>query len=630
MFPCPVILIGVSDQLMQAVRKELTKVAATVAAEYHGADTALEGLRADKMETKLFIVDFESPQDATGVRRLVETHRGSPILALVHVAEHPENLLEANRAGATQLVPLPLKSNDLHEALTCLALQYRPSTKDCRIIAFTGSASGCGATTLATNAAYEMAVQYDQHTVLIELAQQMGILATNLDIQPGCTLSDLLADPEQMDAHLVQKSLVRVADNFDILAGSHGVGAPNAIPLAGVLRVLDYVKSLAQCVVLDVPCTYDELQFETLGSASHIVLVGEQSIASIRTIKLILDALRPGPNQLAFHVVMNRYDPKMEGLTAGKLEKALGLSNIRLVPDDRPGVLAAANEGKFLRQLKPHSPVLASIDDLVDTLLGSSGPPAPASGLQVISRFFRSLIKWRGISMSGHTVRVLHVEDDPMQQRLIAHDLKALEEYTFVTTAVVSEELAMECFRKAQFDLVVLDYQLEQGDGLHLLGRLREADPIVPIIAISGVATSEIMAQLIHSGADDYFEKRSLNSAMLAKSIRSALRRAEAVRKTIANRATDKWSRFTHQLAELCAEYVRTMGTDFLDQLDVVAKDLKNAGIAAHELQRIHDNATSGLEVAIGLEQGRMKLRARPLLFELLVRVYDDKEESST
>jgi pilus assembly protein CpaE len=393
MFPFPVILIGLNEKLMPTVRQELTNVAATVEAEYRGADTALEGLHAEQTEKKLFIVHFELPEDAQCVRRLVEMQPGSPILALVDVADHPENLLQANRAGAMQVVPLPVQPADLCKALSCLALQYPPTTKDCRIIAFTGSAPGCGATTLATNAAYEIAVQRKQHTVLIELAQQMGVLATNLDIQPTCTLSDLLADSEQIDAQLVQTSLVQVADNFDILAGSRGVGSPSSIPLPGVLRVLDYVRRLAQCVVLDVPCTYDEFQFEALRGARQIVLVGEQSIPSIRTLKLILDALRPGPSQHTFHVVINRYDAKMEGLTIGNLEKTLGLTNIRTIPDDRPGVLAAANEGKLLRQINPHSPVLAGIDALVDTLVGIHDPPGQSSGVRLLSRFFSAFRK---------------------------------------------------------------------------------------------------------------------------------------------------------------------------------------------------------------------------------------------
>src|ERR1035438_8385707 len=130
--------------------------------------------------------------------------------------------------------------------------------------------------------------------------------------------------------------------------------------------------------------------------------------------------------------------------------------------------------------------------------------------------------------MSACIVKLLHVEDDLMQQRMIAHHLRAIPEFAFAITAVASEELAMEWFQKIKFDQVLLDYQLAQGNGLHLLVRMRELDPIIPIITISGVATSEIAAELLIAGADAYFNKRELTRANLAQSIRSSLRRAAA------------------------------------------------------------------------------------------------------
>lgn len=226
--------------------------------------------------------------------------------------------------------------------------------------------------------------------------------------------------------------------------------------------------------------------------------------------------------------------------------------------------------------------------------------------------------------MSARTIRVLHVEDDPIQRRMIAHHLKVIPECAFTISAVASEELAVECFRQGKCDLVLLDYQLVQGDGMHLLGRLRELDPIVPIIAISGMASADIAARLIQGGADDYFNKRELNSADLAKSIRASLGRAGAVRKTLASRMTDELSRVLRQLTELCADYVNGMGPEFLEQLEVMALAIKKAHISAQDLQRMHEQATASLEGAAGLDQERLRLLARPLLLELLVRVYDD------
>jgi CheY-like chemotaxis protein len=231
--------------------------------------------------------------------------------------------------------------------------------------------------------------------------------------------------------------------------------------------------------------------------------------------------------------------------------------------------------------------------------------------------------------MSIRNVKLLHAEDDAMQQRLIGHHLQALPEYVFTITTAATEQLAMDSFQETPFDLVLVDYQLAHGDGLQVLSRIRAIDWIIPIIAISGIATSDVAAQLVRAGADDYFDKRYLTSADLAKSIRSSLRRANAVRKKVATRTTDTLSRFTNQLTELCADYVRRMGGGFLEQLDVIAQDLKDARISAYDLEAMYENATSRLEVAGGADQGRIKRLARPLLFDLIIRLNDGANVSS-
>ena len=128
--------------------------------------------------------------------------------------------------------------------------------------------------------------------------------------------------------------------------------------------------------------------------------------------------------------------------------------------------------------------------------------------------------------------RLLHVEDDPMQQRVLLHHLKSMKEFQFETTAVTSEDQAMAAFCAGKFDMVVVDFQLAQGNGLQLVKHLRQLDPVIPIICISGVATSEVAAQLVRAGADDYFDKVNLTNVNLARSVRAALLRAKTVRRS--------------------------------------------------------------------------------------------------
>ena len=53
----------------------------------------------------------------------------------------------------------------------------------------------------------------------------------------------------------------------------------------------------------------------------------------------------------------------------------------------------------------------------------------------------------------------------------------------------------------------------------------------MPIIAISGVATPEIAAELLQVGADDFISKKDLSGDVLARSVREALARADAWRR---------------------------------------------------------------------------------------------------
>jgi len=128
-------------------------------------------------------------------------------------------------------------------------------------------------------------------------------------------------------------------------------------------------------------------------------------------------------------------------------------------------------------------------------------------------------------------VRVLCVEDDPFHQQLMEHHLRAAPDMSCSIEFAVTENAAWDAFRRQPPDVVFVDYQLTEGNGLNLIRRLRSVDAFVPIIAVSGVAPTEVAEELVRSGADDYLDKRTLDSAGLASSLRASLIRAEAFRK---------------------------------------------------------------------------------------------------
>jgi len=133
--------------------------------------------------------------------------------------------------------------------------------------------------------------------------------------------------------------------------------------------------------------------------------------------------------------------------------------------------------------------------------------------------------------MLSRTIKILHVEDEISPRRLFAHHLSTMVGFCFEILYADAEEDAVDLFAGGGVEFVILDYHLTQGNGLHCLKELRRRDPIVPIIAISGVATAEIAADLLQAGADDYIGKRELTSGVLAGSMRDALDRTDAWRR---------------------------------------------------------------------------------------------------
>jgi pilus assembly protein CpaE len=304
-------------------------------------------------------------------------------------------LLGAMRSGAAQVVPLPIQPDDFKAAMDCIAQQFGHAAAQNQAICVSGVTGGCGATALAVNVAYEIAAQHGQHVILSELSLQIGKLAAYLDVNPEHTTFDLLNDCERIDPQMVQRALTRVADRLDVLAGEYRAITPVAASAASVIRLVDYCRSLANVALFDVPCTYDDMYFETLAIADQVVLVGEQKIPSIRTLKLVCEALSRIDGARKLHIIINRYDPRMPGFAADRLKSLLEVEEILTVCNDYAAVMASINHGRPLRQEAPRSPALADINRVVQTLIGPADQPvgqaknASANGTGIVKLFRR-------------------------------------------------------------------------------------------------------------------------------------------------------------------------------------------------------------------------------------------------
>ena len=124
---------------------------------------------------------------------------------------------------------------------------------------------------------------------------------------------------------------------------------------------------------------------------------------------------------------------------------------------------------------------------------------------------------------------LLIVEDE----RTVALQLKELleqEQYHCILACNYKEALAF-CDEK-HFDLILLDWNLPDGDGLSLLKLLREEGDTTPVLMLSANTEVDDRVQVLDAGGDDYLCKPYSNIELLAR-IRALLRRESTQKNTL-------------------------------------------------------------------------------------------------
>lgn len=134
------------------------------------------------------------------------------------------------------------------------------------------------------------------------------------------------------------------------------------------------------------------------------------------------------------------------------------------------------------------------------------------------------------------TKRMLLVEDEPSLRDVVATFFRASE---FLVDEADSCATAYQKFQSAQPDIALLDFQLPDGDALGLMARLREMEPAIPIIVMTGHGSLELGAALTQGGVEQCFSK-PLELPALRVAVQKTLEQKRNQRKQIALRKNSK------------------------------------------------------------------------------------------
>lgn len=132
----------------------------------------------------------------------------------------------------------------------------------------------------------------------------------------------------------------------------------------------------------------------------------------------------------------------------------------------------------------------------------------------VFARDLRTRILKAMITVHPPERKILIVEDDTTIQQMIK---EAVEGAGYLVEAASSAEEALNLIRNFKPHLILTDQDMPGLSGLEMLRDLRDQLNYTAVIFVSGRSDALLVAQALHSGADDYIRKPFRFEELLAR-----------------------------------------------------------------------------------------------------------------
>jgi two-component system cell cycle response regulator CtrA len=120
-------------------------------------------------------------------------------------------------------------------------------------------------------------------------------------------------------------------------------------------------------------------------------------------------------------------------------------------------------------------------------------------------------------------MRALLVDDDPASPHLLK---SALGRDSFLIEQVETGEEALDVVKLYDFDVMVLEVDLPDMNGVQLVRRLRAADLNLPVMILSRQTRKQAKIDALNAGADDYLTK-PFDADELAVRLKTMIRRSK-------------------------------------------------------------------------------------------------------
>jgi pilus assembly protein CpaE len=382
-----------SGAALQRAAADRRLAKAHVDVQLGGLQAALDHFRG-QVTPNLLIIEtrLQGKAAVEDIDRLAEVCDPATKVIVVGRVNDVELYRELIKRGVSEYLVAPLNPLDLIETISGLYVD-RETQPIGRVIAFVGARGGAGSSTLAHNVGWCVAERLKIHATIIDFDLAFGTLGLDFNEEPAQTVADALAAPERLDDTLLDRVLVKVSDHLALFTAPTLLERGYDAEAPAYEAVIDAVRQMSPCVIVDVPHVWTPWVRQTLLAADEIVIVASPCLGSLRNGKAFMDVLRQNrPNDSPPRLVLNQVGiAKRPEIPVKDFASAMGVEPSLTVPFEPQQFGAAANHGQMLVQMFPKSAAAEGICRLAELVTGR----APQDEVPNRVRPLLSLLKGR-------------------------------------------------------------------------------------------------------------------------------------------------------------------------------------------------------------------------------------------
>ncbi|MBD3729564.1 MAG: hypothetical protein IE933_07645 [Sphingomonadales bacterium] len=322
----------------------------------------------------LLVVEID-PNHPQSLARIAQIRDRRPDVLLVAAIRDADVAIVRTlvRRGVNDVVALPFDVEELFASIVDLsASKAGDDPRLSPLTAVVGVVGGVGATTVITHlAAAIVHANPGSRCCLIDLDLQSGDIAYLLGQGASSSVIDLLQAGDRLDDAMFRDACIDTGRGIHILSAPDHIVPPEAVDAEAVLALIALARREFDYVLVDLPADWTNWSLSAACSASHLVLLTDQSLRCLRQAKKSLELLESVDYPpRSTHLVVNRAEKRLfQSIGTQEVEKALGREVMATVALQKSGLQDAQEQAILLGDVDARAALVRDVAQIAQQLL---------------------------------------------------------------------------------------------------------------------------------------------------------------------------------------------------------------------------------------------------------------------